>query len=88
MKQSLDFKILSQPTETTCGPAGHFVVLSGYNREEKTVMVADPFHPNPYSESHHYTTSITRVLCSILLGVLTYDANLLIIEPKRMKQET
>jgi hypothetical protein len=66
-------------------PVGHFVVLSGYNREERTVMVADPFLPNPYSESHHYMISIDRVLCSILLGVLTYDANLLIIEPKKGK---
>ena len=64
-------------------PVGHFVVLSGYNRDERTVIVADPFLPNPYSESHHYMISIDRVLCSILLGVLTYDANLLIIEPKK-----
>jgi hypothetical protein len=66
-------------------PAGHFVVLSGYNREERTVTIADPFLPNPYSESHQYKISIDRVLCSILLGVLTYDANLLIIEPKKRR---
>ncbi|MDO8282249.1 MAG: C39 family peptidase [Thermodesulfovibrionia bacterium] len=66
-------------------PAGHFVVLNGYNREERTVMVADPFLANPYSDSHHYMISIDRVLCSVLLGVLTYDANLLIIEPKKAK---
>lgn len=64
-------------------PAGHFVVLSGYNKEERTVTVADPFLPNPYSQSHHYMISIDRVLCSILLGVLTYDANLLVISPRR-----
>ena len=64
-------------------PAGHFVVLCGYSREERTVMVADPFLQNPYSETHKYITSIERVICSILLGVLTYDANLLIIEPKK-----
>lgn len=64
-------------------PAGHFVVLCGYNREERTVMVADPFLPNPYSESHKYMVNIDRVLCSVLLGVLTYDANLLMIKPRR-----
>ncbi|UCH80344.1 MAG: C39 family peptidase [Nitrospiraceae bacterium] len=64
-------------------PAGHFVILCGYDKAEKTVMVADPFLPNPYSESHHYMIGIERVLCSILLGVLTYDANLLIIMPKK-----
>jgi hypothetical protein len=66
--------------------AGHFVVLYGYNRDERTVMVADPFLPNPYSESHHYMIGIDRVLCSILLGVLTYDANLLIIMPGKRKR--
>ncbi|MEJ2696659.1 MAG: C39 family peptidase [Candidatus Sulfobium sp.] len=64
-------------------PAGHFVVLCGYNREERTVLVADPFSPNPFSESHTYLVNIDRVLCSILLGVLTYDANFLIVRPNR-----
>jgi len=64
-------------------PAGHFVVLYGYDKEERTVMVGDPFPQNPYSESHHYLINIDRVLCSILLGVLTYDANLLIISPRK-----
>ncbi len=66
-------------------PAGHFVVLCGYNREERTVMVADPFLPNPFSESHKYVVNIDRVVCSILLGVLTYDANLLVIRPEGMR---
>jgi hypothetical protein len=66
-------------------PAGHFVVLCGYNREERTVTVADPFLPNPFSESHRYAVNIDRVVCSILLGVLTYDANLLVITPDGMR---
>jgi hypothetical protein len=61
--------------------AGHFVVLSGYDREERTVLVADPLKPNPVSPVHRYMVNIDRVLCSILLGVLTYDASLLIIRP-------
>ena len=68
-------------------PAGHFVVLSGYNKEERTVTVADPFLPNPYSKTHHYMVSIDRVLCSILLGVLTYDANFLVIRPRKEHRE-
>lgn len=64
-------------------PTGHFVVLCGYNKEERTVTVADPFKLNPFSDSHHYIISIDRVLCSILLGVLTYDANFLIIWPNK-----
>jgi len=67
-------------------PAGHFVVLCGYNRDERSVMVGDPFLPNPYSESLHYTVNIDRVVCSILLGVLTYDANFLIIKPGKVRK--
>jgi len=62
-------------------PAGHFVVLCGYNRKEKTLSVADPLSPNPLSAGQIYSISIHRVLNAILLGILTYDANLLIITP-------
>ena len=64
-------------------PAGHFVVLCGYDRSNKTVTVADPLTQNPYSSSRKYNAYIDRVICSILLGVLTYDANFLIIKPRR-----
>jgi hypothetical protein len=62
-------------------PAGHFVVLCGYDRRTRHVLIADPQHPNPLSKTYLYTVSIERVLGAVLLGVLTYDANLLIIEP-------
>lgn len=64
------------------GPSGHFVVLCGYDREKRQVLVADPLESNPVSGSNQYLISIDRVICSILLGILTYDANLLIIEPR------
>ena len=66
-------------------PSGHFVVLCGYQKEERSVLVADPYQLNPVSHSQYYSQSIDRVVCSILLGILTYDANFLIIEPKRRK---
>jgi hypothetical protein len=62
-------------------PSGHFVILSGYDRDERTVNIADPFMPNPVSASHHYEVSMDRVIGAILLGIVTYDANLLIIQP-------
>ncbi len=62
-------------------PSGHFVVLCGYNASTRDVLVADPLYPNPMAPTHHYLINIDRVLCAILLGILTYDANLLIIEP-------
>ena len=64
-------------------PIGHFVILCGYDKEERTVLVADPLKSNPLSDSHQYLVNIDRVICSILLGIMTYDANLLIIEPAR-----
>jgi hypothetical protein len=62
-------------------PVGHFVVLSGYDKHNGTVTVADPYHSNPLSEGHYYQIAIDRVIASILLGVLTYDANLLLVRP-------
>ena len=60
---------------------GHFVVLCGYDQEEKTVMVADPYPANPYSKDRMYAAALDRVIGAILLGVMTYDANFIIIEP-------
>ncbi|UCF33937.1 MAG: C39 family peptidase [Phycisphaerales bacterium] len=69
-------------------PAGHFVVLCGYDKEQRTVRVADPLHPNPLGLGTMYSITIERVLCAILLGVLTYDANLLVIEPRARRKRT
>lgn len=60
--------------------AGHFVVLYGYNKEEKLADIAEPLFPNPLNRGQYYKVKIDRLICSILLGILTYDANLLIIE--------
>jgi hypothetical protein len=68
-------------------PSGHFVILAGYAAESRSVLIMDPLHPNPVAPSQIYEISIDRVLGAILLGVLTHDANLLIIEPlKRTTQ--
>ncbi len=62
-------------------PQGHFVVLCGYRPQKRTVLVADPFEENPLAPGRHYEVRLERVLCAIMLGVLTHDANLLMIEP-------
>lgn len=61
-------------------PAGHFVVLCGYDRKERHVHVADPLESNPHSPTRRYSIDVDRVMAAILLGVLTYDGNLLIVE--------
>jgi hypothetical protein len=63
-------------------PAGHFVVITGYDEEKNCVYLADPMEPNPLGKGHVYSVDFVRLLNSIMLGIVTYDANLLIIEPK------
>lgn len=64
-------------------PSGHFVVLSGYDEANKTVHVADPLLPNDYAgHEQYYEVEIPRLICSILLGIVTHDANLLVLEPE------
>jgi hypothetical protein len=64
---------------------GHFVVLCGYDSLSHRVTVADPYAKNPYSDTHYYEAEMDRLVCAILLGVMTHDANLLIIKPAKKK---
>lgn len=64
-------------------PSGHFVVITGYEDGKNTVYIADPVEPNPLGKGQQYSVSFDRLINSIMLGIVTYDANLLIIEPKR-----
>lgn len=66
-------------------PGGHFVVLHGYDHIKRTVYIADPYGDNPLTGSNGYEIPIDRVICAILLGIVTYDANLLILEPNTRK---
>jgi len=62
-------------------PSGHFVVLRGYDEHLREAFVADPLERNPLSRDRKYPVSIDRVFAAIMLGVVTYDANLLILKP-------
>jgi len=61
-------------------PVGHFVLLTGYDRHKREILISDPTSPNPQG-SQNYRIHIDRVIGAILLGALTYDANLLVIRP-------
>ncbi|MEQ9424646.1 MAG: C39 family peptidase [Cyclobacteriaceae bacterium] len=64
-------------------PSGHFVVVSGYDKSNKEVLIADPLNPNPISDKEqYYHVDIQRLINAIMLGIVTYDANLLIIQPE------
>jgi hypothetical protein len=71
-----------EPDDVRGDPTGHFVVLCGYDRKLRNVLVADPMHPNPVAPTHLYEVRIERLICSILMGILTYDGNLLVLEPR------
>lgn len=72
----------SEPDTIRGIPQGHFVVLCGYESEQRKVLIADPLHPNPLADlTQPYLVGLDRVICSIMLGIVTYDANLLILLP-------
>jgi hypothetical protein len=61
-------------------PMGHFVVLSGI--DDDRVFVADPYKENPISGDNYYEVNINRLINSIMLGIVTYDANMLVVMRK------
>lgn len=60
-------------------PSGHFIVLNGCDHKTQTVHIADPFFPNALSTTPYYAVSFSYWLHAFLLGMLTYDAELLAI---------
>lgn len=63
-------------------PSGHFVVLTDYTLTRRKILVADPYQHTSLAKGNYYKVHMQRLLNSILLGVVTYDANILIIVPK------
>jgi hypothetical protein len=62
-------------------PSGHFVVIAGYDARRRRVRVVDPYQLNPYASTQEYWLNIDRVLGAVMLGIVTHDANLLVIHP-------
>lgn len=63
-------------------PVGHFVVICGQTADRQQVLIADPLDPNPLSEVSVYPVSFDRLAGAVFLGIVTYDANLVVIEPR------
>jgi hypothetical protein len=66
-------------------PQGHFVLLTDMRDGPLEVQVADPWQLAP-SRAHAYWASVDRVINAVLLGVLSYDGNLLALEPPERLQ--
>ena len=81
-RESVDENDLLFENDISGDPTGHFVVLAGWEKEKRNVLVADPFIENPINGTNYYPVNINRLINSILLGIITYDANILIIEPQ------
>lgn len=73
------------PDDLRGTPSGHFVVIAGYDRAARKVLVADPYGPHPYGTNREYWIRLDRVLNAVLLGIVTHDANLLVIYPGKKK---
>jgi hypothetical protein len=63
-------------------PTGHFVVVTGVEKSPARVVVADPFSRNPYNPDGEYHVDSSHFMNAVMLGIVTYDANLLVIRPK------
>lgn len=66
---------------------GHFVVLTGYDSKHRSVLVADPLKANPFADGRYYSVSVYRLVCAIMLGIITYDGNLLIIQRRERQKK-
>jgi len=63
-------------------PCGHFVIIAGFDEVHNQIVVVDPHRENPLSRNNYYNVSSHRLINAILMGMITYDANLLIIQPR------
>jgi len=70
------------PDDIEGEPAGHFVVLTGYDPRRRSVGVADPYPGHPLGTGPYYGVPIERLVGAIFLGALTFDGNLLVVTPR------
>lgn len=62
--------------------SGHFVVVYGVDKDERELYVADPYSDHPFSQEQYYKVSAARLIGAIMLGIVTFDAKLLVIYPR------
>lgn len=67
-------------------PTGHFVIVHGINRSKRLATVADSYLHEPVPGKHHYTVDVDRLVCAMMLGIVTADAKMLIIRPGHLSR--
>jgi hypothetical protein len=70
-----------RPDDIGGAPAGHFLVVTGCDEEKQQVFVEDPLAQNPFNPLGEYNVDVHRFINAVLLGIATYDANLLVVTP-------
>ncbi|MBR9988219.1 MAG: C39 family peptidase [Gemmatimonadetes bacterium] len=68
-------------------PTGHFIVVSGYDQWGRRLTVLDPSEHVPATPDGRLIVSAERLINSILLGDVTYDAVLLELWPANEQEE-
>jgi len=79
MREYTNSQNLSVMDDIAGEPAGHFVVLYGIDDQHR-ILVADPDGSTSLADDHYYHVESRRLIHAILLGILTYDANLLVVK--------
>lgn len=51
------------------------------------MSIADPLQDNPLHGTKYYRVSLYRFIGAVYLGVMTYDANFLVIRPRRGRRK-
>jgi hypothetical protein len=51
------------------------------------VSIADPLQDNPLHGTKYYRVGLYRFIGAVYLGVMTYDANFLVIRPRRARRK-
>lgn len=69
-------------------PTGHFIVVSGYDDWGRRLTVLDPSEHVPATADGRLIVSAERLINSILLGDVTYDAVLLELWPAEEEEES
>jgi hypothetical protein len=70
-----------RPDDVGGSPTGHFLVVTGWDEETQQVFVEDPFAQNPFNPLGEYHVDVHRFINAVMLGIVTYDANLLVVTP-------
>lgn len=80
-RQAREYGPDDRPDDIRGEPSGHFVVIAGWDPARRKVLVVDPYRPHRYGPALRYWLGIDRVVAAILLGIVTHDANVLVVYP-------